>query len=177
MLAAHHTTDDRALVRHAYQAGAHWFSSGALDGLNDGGVVLGQGDSSLADFLWDGTQVRIVDFEDCGPSGRAFELAVLVEHISAWSDAGLSADAFLALSGLTAAEQVKAGEYRRLAALFWLMLLPGSPSSPQSAGHRGTPGRSPAGAARLRGMMSMALTGAQRVLPALIFGNRCTRHA
>jgi Ser/Thr protein kinase RdoA (MazF antagonist) len=95
MLAAHHTMDDRALVRHAWEAGTNWFSSGALDGLNGGAVVLGQGDSNLANFLWDGTQVRIVDFEDSGPSDRTFELAVLVEHISAWSDAGLSADAFL----------------------------------------------------------------------------------
>jgi len=145
MLAAHHTMDDRALVRHAYEAGANWFSSGALDGLNGGAVVLGQGDSNLANFLWDGTQVRIVDFEDSGPSDRAFELAVLVEHISAWSDAGLSADPFLALFDLNAAEQVKVGEYRRLAALFWLMLLlPGSP-----AHHRNPPGTLERQAARL----------------------------
>jgi len=47
------------------------------------GAVLGQGDGNLANFLWDGGQVRIVDFEDSGPSDRAFELAVLVEHLSA----------------------------------------------------------------------------------------------
>jgi thiamine kinase-like enzyme len=58
--------------------------------LNRGDVVLGQGDANLANFLWDGTQIRIVDFEDSGPSNRTFELAVLVEHLSAWSDAGLS---------------------------------------------------------------------------------------
>jgi thiamine kinase-like enzyme len=86
-------------------------------------------DANLANFLWDGTQIRIVDFEDSGPSDRTFELAVLVEHISAWSDAGLSADVLLALFDLTAAEQVKVREYRRLSALFWLMmLLPGSPA-------------------------------------------------
>jgi hypothetical protein len=145
MLAAHHSTDDRALVRHAYEAGANWFSSGALDGLDGGNVVLGQGDSNLANFLRDGTQVRLADFEDSGPSDRAFELAVLVEHISAWSDAGLPADAFLALSGLTAAGQVTAGEYPRLAALFWPMLLP--PGSP--AHHRNPPGTVERQAARL----------------------------
>lgn len=92
-------------------------------------MVLGQGDANLANFLWDGSQVRIVDFEDSGPSDRAFELAVLVEHISAWSDAGLSADAFLGSFGLTAAEQVRVREYCRLSALFWLMMLPpGSPA-------------------------------------------------
>jgi thiamine kinase-like enzyme len=87
------------------------------------------GDANLANFLWDGTEVRIVDFEDSGPSDRAFELAVLVEHLSAWSDAGLPADMFLGLFGLTAAEQVRVREYRRLCALFWLtMLRPGGPS-------------------------------------------------
>jgi Ser/Thr protein kinase RdoA (MazF antagonist) len=128
MLAAHHAIGDRALVHRAWQAGADWFS-GAFDGLSGGGVVLGQGDSNLANFLWDGTQVRVVDFEDSGPSERAFELAILVEHISAWSDASMSADDFLALFDLDAAEQVKLREYRRLAALFWLlMLLPGGPA-------------------------------------------------
>lgn len=145
MLAAHHTMDDRALVRQAWQAGAGWLSAGPFDGLNGGEVVLGQGDSNLANFLWDGTRVRLVDFEDSGPSDRAFELAVLVEHISAWSDAGLSADAFLALFDLTVAEQVAVREHRRLAALFWLtMLLPGSP-----AHQRNPPGTVERQAARL----------------------------
>ena len=145
MLPAHHASDHRALVRQAWQAGTDWFSSSALDGLNSGDVVLGQGDPNLANFLWDGTQVRLVDFEDSGPSDRAFELAVLVEHISAWSDAGLSADVFLALFDLTADEQAKVHQYRRLAALFWLMLLlPGSP-----AHHRNPPGTLERQAARL----------------------------
>jgi hypothetical protein len=60
----------------------------------------------------------------------------------AWQAA---ADAFLAVFGLTAAEQVKVREYRRLAALFWLMmLLPGSP-----AHHRNPPGTLERQAARL----------------------------
>jgi hypothetical protein len=144
MLAAHQAIDD-VLVRRAWQAGADWFSGGALDSLNRDEVVLGQGDCNLANFLWDGTQVRIVDFEDSGPSDRAFELAVLVEHISAWSDAALSADAFLARFGLTAAEQVRVREYRRLSALFWLMmLLPGRP-----AHHRNPSGTLERQAARL----------------------------
>ena len=131
-------TGDRALVRRAWKAGADWFSGPALGRLSGGhtGLVLGQGDCNLANFLWDGTGVRIIDFEDSGPSDRAFELAVLVEHISAWSDAGLSADSFLARFDLTAAEQARMREYRRLSALFWLiMLLPGSP-----AHHRNPPG-------------------------------------
>jgi aminoglycoside phosphotransferase (APT) family kinase protein len=136
MPGAHHEIGDRSLVRHAWQAGADWFASAAPGSFHDGEVVLGQGDCNLANFLWDGTQVQIVDFEDSGPSDRAFELAVLVEHISAWSDADLSADALLALFDLTAAEQAAVREYRRLSALFWLtMLLPASP-----AHHRNPPG-------------------------------------
>lgn len=145
MLAARRTMDDRVLVRRAWQAGADWFAGGAFGRLNAGDVVLGQGDCNLANFLWDGTQVRLVDFEDSGPSDRAFELAVLVEHISAWSAAGLSADAFLARFDLTPAERVRVREYRRLAALFWLMmLLPGGPAE-----HRNPPGTVHSQAARL----------------------------
>lgn len=145
MLAAHHEIDDRGLVRRALQAGADWFSDAAPGSLNDGDVVLGQGDCNLANFLWDGTHVRIVDFEDSGPSDRAFELAVLVEHISAWSDACLPADVFLALFDLIPAEQLMVREYRRLSALFWLiMLLPGSP-----AHRRNPPGTLERQAARL----------------------------
>src|SRR4051794_32299866 len=83
------------------------FRGGPLDRLDAGDPVLGQGDSNLANFLWDGTEVRIVDFEDSGPSDRAFELADLVEHISAWPDASLPADVVLGSFGLTAAKQVR----------------------------------------------------------------------
>jgi aminoglycoside phosphotransferase (APT) family kinase protein len=128
MLTAQHGLDSHGIVRRAWQAGADWFHGGALGRLDGGDPVLGQGDSNLANFLWDGTEVRIVDFEDSGPSDRAFELADLVEHISAWSDAGLPAEGLLGSFDLTAAEQVGVREYRRLCALFWLvMLLPGRP--------------------------------------------------
>jgi hypothetical protein len=145
MLTAQQALDDHRLVRWAWQAGADWFCNGALDRLDGGDPVLGQGDSNLANFLWDGLEVRIVDFEDSGPSDRAFELADLVEHISAWSGAGLVADVFLGSFGLTAAEQVRVRGYRRLCALFWLMmLLPGRP------GHdRNPPGTLERQAARL----------------------------
>jgi Phosphotransferase enzyme family len=145
MLTAHHALDDHGLVRRAWQAGADWFSSGALDRLAGGDLVLGQGDSNLANFLWDGSEVRIVDFEDSGPSDRAFELAVLVEHISAWSGAGLAADVFLGSFDLSAAEHVRVREYRRLSALFWLMML-----LPDRPGHdRNPPGTLERQAARL----------------------------
>jgi hypothetical protein len=72
--------------------------------------------------------------EDSGPSDRAFELALLVEHISAWSDAQLDADTFAALFDLTSAEKARLLHFRRLAALFWLIVLrPGSRASRHNA--------------------------------------------
>jgi hypothetical protein len=91
-----------------------------------GGVmprVLGQGDANMANFLWDGALVRIVDFEDSGVSDRAFELAVLVEHVSAWRDAGLDADRFIAGFDLSETELAHLSDWRRLLALYWLLRL------------------------------------------------------
>jgi len=85
--------------------------------------VLGQGDANLANFLWDGELVRIVDFEDSGVSDRAFELAVLVEHVSAWRDAALDADRFIAAFDLSGTERAQLADWRRLLALYWLLRL------------------------------------------------------
>lgn len=46
-------------------------------------TVVGHSDSNLANYLWDGRRVRIVDFEDAGLSDRAYELASMIEHLSA----------------------------------------------------------------------------------------------
>ena len=107
----------------ALQKGAEWLASAPFDSMDDAEVILGQGDPNLANFLWDGTEIRIVDFEDSGPSSRAFELAILVEHVSAWSDSRLDPDAFAALFDLTNIEMAMLREFRRLAALFWLITL------------------------------------------------------
>ena len=138
---------DGQIPEQALRAGAAWLASGALDRHRAAGedAVLGQGDPNLPNFLWDGTRMRIVDFEDSGVSDRAFELAVLVEHLSVWPDARLDAEAFLAGFSLTSSQRSRLAEYRRLSALFWLlMLLPGSP-----AHHRNPPGTLERQAARL----------------------------
>jgi thiamine kinase-like enzyme len=104
--------------------GADWLASDAADQLTcfaGTGPVLGHGDPNFANFLWYGTQTRIVDFEDSGPSCRAFELALLAEHISAWSEARLDADAFTSLFDFTPTEVTGLRHYRRLAALYWLL--------------------------------------------------------
>jgi phosphotransferase family enzyme len=45
--------------------------------------IFSRGDSNLVNWLWDGTQVRCVDFEFSGYSDLPFECADLIEHISA----------------------------------------------------------------------------------------------
>jgi hypothetical protein len=122
------------LARQALSAGTAWLASAALDSHLPPGedAVLGQGDGNLANFLWDGDggHVSIVDFEDSGPSDRAFELAALVEHLSAWPYSRLDAESFLGRFSLTRPQRSRLTEYRRLSALFWLlMLLPGGPAS------------------------------------------------
>ena len=132
MVAARSGPVEDPLVSRAWKEAVSWLDSGAVDDQNcpDSEVVLGHGDCNLANYLWDGRQVRIVDFEDSGPSDRAFELAILVEHLSAWSDADLDADTFLASFELTSPERARLHECRRLVGLFWLiMLLPDGPAS------------------------------------------------
>ena len=142
---------DDPLVQAAYAAGLDWLTwAVAVTGDPAGRQpVLGQGDGNLANFLWDGGRVRIVDFEDSGLSDRAFELAVLVEHISAWLGAGLRGDRFTEAFDLTPAERARLAACRRLAALAWLLFLrPGSMASE----------RNPPGTLRLQAERLLALS-------------------
>ncbi|MBZ4014213.1 hypothetical protein CCS38_00205 [Streptomyces purpurogeneiscleroticus] len=103
--------------------------------------VLGFADGNLANYLWDGEGngsgdgngsgsgsgdgacVRLVDFEDSGRSDRAFELAEITEHVSAWSDSHLPADALLTHFDLTREEAARLRDARRLCTIIWLFLL------------------------------------------------------
>ena len=140
---------DDAVVRAAHSAGLDWLSwavgeSGRLVGQpsypDPGGgsgtgwqgvpPVFGQADANLANFLWDGQRVRIVDFEDSGVSDRPLELALLVEHISVWRDSALDGEQFIAAFDLSRAERSRLADCRRLAALDWLLYLrPGGEAS------------------------------------------------
>ncbi len=118
-------------VRHAFMVGAEWIHSAEAStvGCGDGRQVLGQGDGNIANFLWDGERCRLVDFEDCGLSDRAFELADLVEHLSVSLRGVLVTEDLLRLlvSDPDAAERVR--QARRVLAFYWLnMLLPGKPA-------------------------------------------------
>ena len=100
--------------------------------------VLGHGDAHLTNFLWDGELVRVVDFEGAGISERAFELAMLVEHVSAWRDGGLDADRFIDDFDLSVPERARLADWRRMAALAWLFRLRsrGDPGVLQSQAQR-----------------------------------------
>jgi hypothetical protein len=138
------------LIQAAYAAGLDWLTWAAAVSSDPAGrqPVLGQGDGNLANFLWDGERVRIVDFEDSGVSDRAFELALIVEHISAWLGAGLRSERFTQAFDLTPAERTRLADCRRLAALTWLLFLrPGSTASE----------RNPAGTLRLQAERLLAL--------------------
>jgi Ser/Thr protein kinase RdoA (MazF antagonist) len=85
--------------------------------------VLGHRDPNLANYLWDGRRIRIVDFEDAGVSDPANEVALLVEHLST---RGLDAGALAARFDV---DPVRLRAARRLWAAFWLwLMLPGGPS-------------------------------------------------
>ncbi|WUO26341.1 aminoglycoside phosphotransferase [Streptomyces sp. NBC_00287] len=85
--------------------------------------VFGAGDGNFANYLWDGSRVQIVDFEDSGLSDRAFELAEITEHVASWVDQPLDVASFPNQFDLTTAESVRLTECRRLLALVWLFLL------------------------------------------------------
>jgi thiamine kinase-like enzyme len=90
--------------------------------------VFTQGDGNLGNFIWDGERCYVVDFEDSGVSDPAYEVADLVEHVSIWLAGLLDPDDLIGRLGLEAAQRHRLLEFRRLMALFWLlMLMPGNP--------------------------------------------------
>lgn len=117
-------------VERAFNEGWRWLDAAPLDDLvkADPVPVFGLTDGNLANYLFDGEVVRLVDFEDSGRSDRAFELAEIVEHPSGWVDSTLDVPGLLSHFPLTGAEAARLRDVRRLLALLWLiMLLPGRP--------------------------------------------------
>lgn len=53
-----------------------------LESMPQESVVFDRGDPNLENCLWDGEEVRFVDFEYAGLSSRPFELAHLVGHVN-----------------------------------------------------------------------------------------------
>jgi Ser/Thr protein kinase RdoA (MazF antagonist) len=118
--------DADPVVRAAFDAAIDWLDHVAEprhDALNP---VFGQGDGNLANYLWDGRRVRLVDFEDSGRSDRAFELAAFAEHLSVWHDAKVETEALLGRFALTSAEAARLRFFRRGFGFFWLLKLLGA---------------------------------------------------
>jgi len=112
--------------------------------------VVAQGDGKVDNMLWDGSRVRLVDFEGFGTGDLAFEVADLVEHISARLRGLRDPDALVAGFGLTPGQRDRVTAYRIVLATFWLLvLLPGNP------GHD----RNPAGSAGLQARHLLGLLG------------------
>ncbi|MCI3241501.1 MULTISPECIES: phosphotransferase family protein [Streptomyces] len=112
-------------VGRAMDCGLRWLTRSGLDSgeVLEVPPVFGPGDGNLANYLWDGSRVRVVDFEDSGRSDRAFELAKITEHVGSWVEYPLDVPSFLGHFDLTAAETARLRDCRRLLALVWLFLL------------------------------------------------------
>jgi Ser/Thr protein kinase RdoA (MazF antagonist) len=132
--------------------GLAWLACSGLESAGEPQVppVFGPGDGNLANYLWDGSRVRVVDFEESGRSDRAFELAEITEHVASWVEHPLDVGLFLGQCDLTAAESVRLDECRRLLALVWLFML----ASANGTNPRNPPGTAERQADRLSRLLS-----------------------
>ena len=120
----------------AVRAASSWLGSGEVSVLAGplAQLVFSHADGNLANFVWDGARCHVVDFEDSGISDPAYEVADLLEHVSAWLPGLIAEDDLIEALGFCAAQRARLLGFRRLIAVFWLlMLLPGNP------GHRRNP--------------------------------------
>jgi len=110
-------------VAGALRAAEVWLRQPALEAVLEHPTrpVFGTGDGNLANLLWDGAEVRLVDFEYSGRSDRPYELAELTEHISVRTADGPGMEHVLERFDLDAAEADKLKTCRRLLAAFWLL--------------------------------------------------------
>jgi thiamine kinase-like enzyme len=135
------------LSRQAYRAALAWLDSRWAESFASacGQPVFAQGDANLANHLWDGHGVHLVDFEASGRGDRSAQLADFVEHVTVWAHAGIAAEGFLNRFELNPGEREQITHLRRLFAAFWVMrLLPSG-----SAYRRNPPGTFERQASRL----------------------------
>jgi aminoglycoside phosphotransferase (APT) family kinase protein len=85
--------------------------------------VFSRGDPNLANCLWDGERIRIVDWEYSGWGDRILDAADTVEHIQSRHTPDTVWEAFTLRFGLSEVEQARYEALRRLVALFWVMKL------------------------------------------------------
>lgn len=82
--------------------------------------VFGRGDPSLANALWDGAELTLLDFEYSGWTDPAYELADLIEHPRSRATPDSSWRDFTDRFGLSPGAQARHEAARRMLALFWL---------------------------------------------------------
>jgi hypothetical protein len=124
----HARIDLPGVVRRALGCTRTWHADlpPGLDEIRD--PVVAQGDGKVDNMLWDGTRVRLVDFEGFGVGDLAFEVADLAEHISARLPGLRDPDAVVEGFDLDPCRLDRVQAYRIVLATFWLlMLLPGNP--------------------------------------------------
>ncbi|HEX4788751.1 MAG TPA: phosphotransferase [Actinospica sp.] len=145
---AHAASETEPMVRRAVAAARAFLDSGWVGrcaGIGEPSPVFAMNDGNLANYLWDGACVRVVDLESAGRLDRAFDLSDFVEHISARAHAGIRAQELLGRLGLRPDECARIRAYRPAFAVFWLLrLLPGG-----GAARRNPPGTLAAQAAHL----------------------------
>lgn len=81
-LAARSRRPRTGVEQEAYDLAVGWIDGSELEALLGGRQpqVLGQGDPQPGNMLYDGTSIRLVDFEDAWASDVCFELANFAEH-------------------------------------------------------------------------------------------------
>lgn len=126
------TNDAAPAVRSAFAAASELVGSdwpGRAASIGEPSPAFGLCDGNLANYLWDGRDVRVVDFESAGRNDRAFDIADLVEHISLRRGSGIAAEDLLSRLDLRPDERERIRAYRPAFAAFWfLRLLPDGPS-------------------------------------------------
>lgn len=82
--------------------------------------ILGRGDPNLANLLWDGAELTLLDFEYSGWTDPAYELADLLEHPESRATPDPTWNAFVDRFHLDADARARHRAARRMFALFWL---------------------------------------------------------
>jgi hypothetical protein len=115
-----------ALTRDLLQILSEWEDSGDAAVLAEPARrIFSRGDSNLLNWLWDGTSIRVVDYEFAGYSDLAFDCADLTEHISS-RQTGIDDQAWaevVSLAGLSSGDQRRFQAAQRTCALRWLAVL------------------------------------------------------
>ncbi|WP_149263398.1 aminoglycoside phosphotransferase family protein [Actinomadura sp. K4S16] len=136
-------TSDR-MIEEAFDEASAWIRRPALDAFaaEEHEPVLGTGDGNLANYLWNGQTVGIVDFEHSGRSDQLYELAETVEHISLAAPDVIDATQILDHFGLSPTQAARLQESRRLLATFWLVAIlrrtPPQEAPPELLKHQAT---------------------------------------